>query len=116
MCQRKATTEKTPIAPGLLTEAKLHFQRKIKQIETWHNIPDELILNFDQTPLSYICSQNHTLHFLGAENVPLVGKGKTKQITGTFTCTKSGLFLLSEIRPKSEKIMSELKQSELFGS
>ena len=42
MCQRKATTEKTPIAPGLLREAKLHFQRKIKQIETWHNIPDEL--------------------------------------------------------------------------
>ena len=34
-----------------------------------------------------------TLHFRGAKNVPLVGKGKTKKITGTFTCTKSGLFL-----------------------
>ena len=93
MCRRKATTEKTPISPGLLREAKLHFQHKIKQIQTWHNIPDELIPNFDQTPLSYICSPNHTLHFRGAKIVPLVGKGKKKQITGIFTCTKSGLFL-----------------------
>ena len=65
MCRRKATTEKAPIAPGILREAK----PKIKQIQTWHNIPDELILNFHQTPLSYICSPNHTLHFRGAKNV-----------------------------------------------
>ena len=84
-------------SPGLLREAKLQFQRKIKQIQTWHNIPDELILNFDQTPLSYICSPNHTLHFRGAKNVPLVSRGKTKQITGTFTCTKSGLFLSMQL-------------------
>ena len=49
--------KKTPISPGLLREAKLHFQHKIKQIQTWHNIPDELIPNFDQTPLSYILAQ-----------------------------------------------------------
>ena len=93
MCRRKATTEKVPIAPGLLREAKLNFQRQIKELQEWHQIPDDLIINFDQTPLSYVCSPNHTLHLKGGKSVPIVGKGKSKQITGTFSCTMSGLFL-----------------------
>ena len=41
MCRRKATTEKIPVAPGLLKEAKLHFQRQVKQMQEWHQIPDD---------------------------------------------------------------------------
>ena len=62
-------------------------------MQEWHQIPDGLIINFDQTPLSCACSPNHTIHFKGGKSVPLVGKGKSKQITGTFSCTKSGIFL-----------------------
>ena len=62
-------------------------------MQEWHQIPDGLIINFDQTPLSYVCSLNHTLHFEGGKSLPLVGKGKSKQTTGTFSCTKSGIFL-----------------------
>ena len=68
MCRRKATTEKIPVAPGLLKEATLHFQRQIKQMHEWNQILDELIINFDQTPLSYVCSPNHTLHFKGGKS------------------------------------------------
>ena len=93
MCRRKGTTAKIPIAPGLLKEVKLKYQREIQSIQKRHNIPDDMILNFDQTPLSYVSSPGHTLHFKGASNVPLVGKGKKKQITGTFTVSKSGIFL-----------------------
>ena len=93
MCRRKATTEKIPIAPGLLKESKLNFQRKIKTEVQKYSIPDDLIINFDQTPLTYVCSPNHTLHVKGGKSVPLIGKGKSKQITGTFSCTKSGIFL-----------------------
>ena len=92
MCRWKATTGKIPVAPGLLKEAKLHFQPQIKQMQEWHQIPDDLIINFDQTPVSYVCSRI-TLHSKSGKNVPLVGKGKSKQITGTFSCTKSGIFL-----------------------
>ena len=49
MTRRTATTSKAPVAPGVLKETKLDFQRKIKQLQTWHEIPDDLILNFDQT-------------------------------------------------------------------
>ena len=93
MCRWKATAEKIPVAPGLLKEAKLHFQPQIKQMQEWHQIPDDLIINFNHTPLLYVCSLNHILHFKGGKSVPLVGKGKSKQITGTFLCTKSGIFL-----------------------
>ena len=97
MCRRKAATEKIPVAPGLLKEAKLHFQRQIKQIQEWHQIPDDLIINFDQTPLPYVCTQNHTLHFKSGKSVSLVGKGKSKQITCTFSCRKSRIFLPTQL-------------------
>ena len=93
MAVRIATTEKIPVAPGLLKEAKLSFQQKIKTLQAMHRVPEDLILNLDQTPLSYVCSASHILHEEGAKSVPLVGKGKKKQITGTFTVTMSDLFL-----------------------
>ena len=91
------TTAKIPVAPGLLKEEKLKFQRDIKTLQQQYDIPDELILNYDQTPLSYVCAPNHTLHTRGEANIPLIGKGKKKQITGTFTVTKSGDFLPMQI-------------------
>ena len=89
MVRRKATTEKLPVNPGFLNEAKLNFQRKNKLLQSWHEISDDLIINYDQTPLSYVSSPNHTLEVQGAKSMPLVGKGKKKQITGTFSVTKS---------------------------
>ena len=55
-----ATTAKIPIAPALLRETKLDFQRKIKELQTWYKIPEDLIINFDQTPLPYVCTGKRT--------------------------------------------------------
>ena len=93
MSYRMATIAKIPIAPSLLNETKFDFQRKIKEMQAWHEIPEVLIINFDQSPLKYICTGNRTYAKKGSSNVPLVGKEKKKQITGTFTITMSGLFL-----------------------
>ena len=93
MSRRMATTARIPVAPGILKETNLDFQRRKKILQERYQVPDDLILNFDQTPLPYVCVSNHTLHEKGASSVPLVGKGKKKQITGTFTVTKSGIFL-----------------------
>ena len=65
----------------------------MKGLHSRHSNPDRLILNFDPTPLSYVYASNHTLHQKGASSVPLLGKGKQKRITGTFTMIKSGDFL-----------------------
>ena len=86
-------TTSMPVEPAILSEVKLDFQRKIKHVYEEHNIPDDLILNFDQTPLEYTCGSNRTMDFQGATSVPIVDKGKKQQITGTFTITTSGIFL-----------------------
>ena len=68
MTRRWATISKLPVAPGIISEVKLDFQRKIKAAQSKHDIHDDLIMNFDQTPLSYICSPNHTLQARRNEN------------------------------------------------
>ena len=97
MVRRIATTSKVPVAPGLTEEEKFTFQRKIQEFVTWHKISKELIINFNQTPLSYITLGNTTLEFSGAQSVPVKGKGKGKQITGTFSITAAGKFLPMEL-------------------
>ena len=82
MSSRMATTAKIPIAPALLSEIKLDFQRKIKDLQGFHEIPEDLIINFDQTPLPYICTSNRTYHEKGASNVSVVGKGKKSKSPG----------------------------------
>ena len=83
MTRRLTITAKVPVAPRLLNEERLTFQRKIWQLKQWHDILNEIILNFDQTPLSYICTESTTLEVCGMKSVPIVGK--QKKITGTFT-------------------------------
>ncbi len=93
MKRRMATTSKMPISPALLEEEKFTFQRKIKHFVDIHGIPTGLVLNFDQTPLSYVCTRKTTLEVQGTKSVPVIGQGKQKQITGTFTVSADGDFL-----------------------
>ena len=93
MVRRIITTSKVPFALGLLKEEMFTFQRKIQELVTWHKISKKLIINFDQMPLSYITGGNTTLEFSGAQSVPVKGKEKRKQITGTLSITAAGKFL-----------------------
>ena len=74
--KRIATTSKISIAPGLLKEEQLKFQRKIQAFIKCHDIPKDLVLKFDQTPLSYITLGNKTLEFEGTKSVSVKDKGK----------------------------------------
>ena len=94
MAEWIATTSKIPVAPDLLKEEKFTFQRKIIWIVNWQKFLKELIINFDQTPLSYITVGSITLEFSGAQSLPLMGKEKRKQITGTFSIPAAGKFHL----------------------
>ena len=75
MVKQMATTSKIPIASGLLKEEQLTFQRKIQALIKCHDIPKYLVLDFDQTPLSYITvgnntPENNTLELEAAKSVP----------------------------------------------
>ena len=52
--KRKGTTGKVETCPKFLEEEKLTFQRAISRFISDHDIPLELVLNLDQTPLSYV--------------------------------------------------------------
>ena len=71
MTQLIATTARISVAPAFLAKTKLEFQRKIRQLQSWHSIPDNLIINFEQIPLPYIVTGNSTLHERSAKSVPL---------------------------------------------
>ena len=92
MVRRIVTTAKVHVAPGLLKEEESKFQRKIQELLTWHKVPKELRINFDQTSLSYITVDNTTLEFSGAQVVPGKEKEKGKQITSIFNITAAGKF------------------------
>ena len=71
---RTDNTAKIPIGPALLNGTKLNFQCKIKELQAWHVVAEDLIINFDQLPLPHICRGKRTYHRKGAANIPLVGK------------------------------------------
>ena len=93
MTRRIATTTRIPVAPALLAETKLDFQLEIRQLQSWHGIPDDLIINFDQTLLPCVVTGNSTLNEKDAKSVTLQGKGKKKEITATFAVSITGDFL-----------------------
>ena len=51
-CKRKGTTGK--VESSLLQEEKLWYQREISRFRPAHHIPFDLILNIDQTSLTFV--------------------------------------------------------------
>ena len=80
-------------SPKTTEKEQLTFQRKIQALIKWYDIPKDLVLNFDQMSLSYIAVGNNTLEFEGVKSIPVKGKGKVKQVTGTFALSATGRFL-----------------------
>ena len=91
--KRKGTTGKIEPSKQFLVEEKLTFQRRIASIIEEHDIPKELILNLDQTPLSYVSPGKYTFNPKGAKTVPIKGIDDKRQITATFTVSMTGKFL-----------------------
>ena len=90
---RKCTTSKPLIAPGLIKEVGFTFYKEISEAVQADNIPPELIINIDQTPLPFVLISKYTMNKKGESNVPILGTSDYRQITGTFVITLSGKFL-----------------------
>ena len=102
MTSRTTTTAKIPIAPALLNEAKLNFQRKIKEFQAYYEIPEALIINFNQT--LYVYTGKRTYHTPGASTCLYFEK--EKKITGTYTITTClGSFYQCNLSIKGPRIV-----------
>ena len=89
---RKGTTGKIDLSKQFLLE-KLTFQKKISGAIFEHDIPKELIINLDQTPLSYVSPGKYTFDVKAVKTIPIKGINDKQQIPATFAISMSGKFL-----------------------
>ena len=64
---------------------KNYFQRANFKFVLEHNIPVDLVLNLDETSLSYISPGKYTFDLKGSTTVPIKGVDDKRRITATFT-------------------------------
>lgn len=95
--KRRATTAKQPVSPGFLKEMGFSFHRSIKELVDAHDIPDDLVINIDQTPLPFILLSKYTMDKKNEKLVPIANSADYRQVTGTFSISLSGVFLPMQI-------------------
>ena len=91
--KRRGKTGKVESCPKFLEEKKLTFQCAISKFVSDHDIPLELVLNLEQTPLFYVSHGKYAFNLNDSKTVPIKGVDDKLQITATFTVTASGSFL-----------------------
>ena len=91
--KRKGTTGKVQRSAKFLEDEKLSIHSTISKLVLEHYIPPDLLLNLDQTPLSYVSLGKYTFSIKGWTNVPIKGLDDEIQITCTFVVSASGAFL-----------------------
>ena len=87
------TTSKVEIPEGVRKEAELMYLHNIVAIVEENKIPQNLIMNLDQTPLKYVPVSHHTMAKKGVKSVSIAGSSDKRCITGTFVITLEGDFL-----------------------
>ena len=89
LVKRKGATGQIEPSQQFLLEEKLTFQKKIYGAIFYHDIPKELIVILDQTPLSYVSPGKYTFEVKGVETVSIKGIDVKRQITATFAISMS---------------------------
>ena len=68
-----------------------------QNIVSMDEIPAELVINFDQTALSYVPASHWTLGREGTKRVKIIAKDDKRQLTAVFAGSSSGDFLLPQL-------------------
>uniref|UniRef100_A0A914USD6 DDE-1 domain-containing protein n=1 Tax=Plectus sambesii TaxID=2011161 RepID=A0A914USD6_9BILA len=79
--------------PRNFDELRQNFFTKISPLVKAHEIPDQLIINFDQTGISIIPMSSYTMEKEGARQVPVIGKDEKRQTTVVFAVSLAGELL-----------------------
>ena len=92
LVKRKGNT-KAKVELEQFDEMKRMFHQDIRSAVVMDEVPLELIINWDQTALSYVPVSQCTMEEEGAKQVEIDGKDDKRQITAVFGCSLSGDFL-----------------------
>ena len=92
--RRKGTTQKCmSLTPYEFAQKKEAFLNSVSSMVNAHNIPPELVLNWDQGGTNLMPSSSYTLEKQGATRVEIAAVNDKKQIAATFAVSLSGAFL-----------------------
>ena len=81
--RRTATTSRPVITSSLWNEIKSYFLYEISQKVLLHSIPDELVINADQTLSKFVATDNITKAAKGQKYISRAGSSDTRSITLT---------------------------------
>ena len=97
--KRKATTKKnTQLSNEKFQRMRCKYLHEISEMVSQHNIPEELVLTWDQTRLNLVPVGNWTMAKEGEKGVKIVGQDDKRMNTAMFTSTLSGEFLPFQIQ------------------
>ncbi len=94
---KRKSTKGIKNRPNDLDEIAGKFNRRIGRRVRKYNIPDTLIINWDQTSVDVIPASNWTMHPRGDRQVPVKGTDDKRCYTSLLACTLSGEFLPPQI-------------------
>ena len=81
-----------------------------------HDVPAPLVINLDETPLSYVSPSKYTFSFKGTQNVPIKGVDDKRQMTATSVVSLTGKFLPIQLiyKGKTERSLPKFKFPSTF--
>ena len=96
--KRKASTKtKTNVTEAEFELAKKLYLEKIKLAVADCKIPEDIVINLDQSGINILPSSEWTLAPIGSRRIEIAGLGDKWQVTVTIACTMSGTLLPLQI-------------------
>ena len=95
--KRWVTTKAKPSITATFEESKAQFIFDIKAIIALEEIPNSLVLNWDQTAVRYVPVSSWTMEKVGAKRVEIIGSDERRQMTALFTVSMAGDFLAPQL-------------------
>ena len=96
--KRRATTQaKWQVTPDEFRRLQQSYLMQISSFVKVHNIPADLIINWDQTPINVTPTTNWTMAEEGSKRVKVAALNDKRQFTSTLAVTMSGEFLPPQI-------------------
>ncbi len=96
LVKRRAST-KSKVSVENFEELKEQYLLDIKACVVMDEVPDELIMNWDQTGIHYVPVSSWTMEKEGSKRVEIAGIDDKRQITAVFGCSVTGDFMPIQI-------------------
>ena len=93
LSRRMVTTSRPIVTRALWNEVRYQFLNEIVTAVALYNIPDELIINVDQTPSKFVSTGNFTMAVTNSKQVAKKGSNDKRGMTITLAETLSGKML-----------------------